>query len=156
MELKSKRSARARCRRALALAFAVTGAAMTARPGDAADMLTVVLDQAQVIKLPAGVGTIVVGNPLIADVSLQPGGALVVTGKGYGTTNIIALDRAGATVVTTNVQVVGPRNIVVVYRGIDRESYSCLPRCERRITLGDTPPPLARPADRPGADGTEQ
>ena len=37
------------------------------------------------------------------------------------------------------IQVVGPRDAVVVYRGIDRESYSCTPTCERRITLGDAP-----------------
>jgi hypothetical protein len=27
----------------------------------------------------------------------------------------------------------------VVYRGMSRESYSCAPNCERRITLGDSP-----------------
>jgi hypothetical protein len=103
-------------------------------------MLTVVLDQAQIMKLPDRVGTIVIGNPLIADVSLQPGGMMVVTGKGYGATNIIALDRSGATLMNTTVQVVGPRdNVVVVYRGVERESYSCAPKCERRITLGDAP-----------------
>jgi hypothetical protein len=26
----------------------------------------------------------------------------------------------------------------VVYRGIERETYSCVPYCERRITLGDS------------------
>jgi hypothetical protein len=38
------------------------------------------------------------------------------------------------------VAVEGPRgNIVVVYRGGDRETYSCAPQCQRRITLGDSP-----------------
>jgi hypothetical protein len=27
---------------------------------------------------------------------------------------------------------------VTVYRGIERESYSCLPICQRRVTLGDS------------------
>jgi Flp pilus assembly secretin CpaC len=129
------RSARARPR-ALVLAFALMACGIGLRSA-AADTLTVVLDQAQVMTLPDRVGTIVVGNPLIADVSLQAGGTLVVTGRGYGTTNIIALDRAGATLMTKSVLVVGPRDNVVVYRGVDRESYSCAPRCERRITLGD-------------------
>jgi hypothetical protein len=70
---------------------------------------------------------------------LQVGGTMVITGKGYGATNIIALDRAGATLMSTNVQVVGPRDAVIVYRGVDRESYACAPDCERRITLGDAP-----------------
>ena len=36
---------------------------------------------------------------------------------------------------------IGPQghDLVVVYRGVDRESYSCAPECEPRITLGDTP-----------------
>jgi Flp pilus assembly secretin CpaC len=81
----------------------------------------------------------VIGNPLIADVTIQAGGMMVVTGKGYGLTNIIALDRAGKVLMDRAVQVEGPVDIVVVYRGINRESYSCTPTCERRITLGDTP-----------------
>jgi hypothetical protein len=36
--------------------------------------------------------------------------------------------------------VVGPADkIVVMYRGVDRETYSCAPNCERRMTIGDTP-----------------
>lgn len=139
MTVRPERSARERCRRyAFVLALALAAAMPTGNAN--AETLTVVLDQAQLMKLPDRVGTIIIGNPLIADVSLQAGGLMVVTGKGYGATNIIALDRAGATLMTTTVQVVGPRDVVVVYRGVDRESYSCLPNCERRITLGDAPP----------------
>ena len=58
--------------------------------------LNIVLDQATIMQLPEKVSTIVVGNPLIADVAVQSGGLVVVTGKGYGATNLIALDRAGA------------------------------------------------------------
>jgi hypothetical protein len=29
-------------------------------------------------------------------------------------------------------------NTVSVYRGAERETYSCTPMCERRITLGDS------------------
>ena len=33
----------------------------------------------------------------------------------------------------------GPRDhSVQVYRGVERETYSCTPMCERRITLGDS------------------
>ena len=28
-------------------------------------------------------------------------------------------------------------NTVAVFRGMERETYSCTPQCERRITLGD-------------------
>jgi hypothetical protein len=107
-----------------------------------AETVTVSLDQAMVMKLPDKVATIVIGNPLIADATLQTGGMLVVTGKGYGGTNLVALDRDGRVLMDKYVQVLGPSgdNLVVVYKGIERESYSCAPECERRITLGDSTP----------------
>ena len=96
------------------------------------------VDQAKLGKLPTRVATIVVGNPLIADVTLQTGGILVVTGKGYGATNFIAMDRAGEVLVDRVIQVEGPTDqLVTIYRGVERESYSCMPVCQRRVTLGD-------------------
>ena len=114
-------------------------AAVTA--ASAADNFDVQVDQARVMKLPDKVATIVVGNPLIADVALQAGGLLVVTGKGYGATNLLALDRAGKVIMDRTVQVMNPSgaNLVTVYKGVARESYSCAPECERRLTLGDSP-----------------
>src|SRR5271154_971571 len=103
-----------------------------------ASTIAVNVDQARLVKLPARVATIVVGNPLIADVALQAGGVMVVTGKGYGATNFIAMDRTGEVLVDRMIQVEGPTDqLITVYRGVDRESYSCLPICQRRITLGD-------------------
>jgi Flp pilus assembly secretin CpaC len=104
-----------------------------------ADAIAVNVDQAKLVRLPGKVATIVVGNPLIADVTLQPGGMIVVTGKGYGATNFIALDRGGEILVDRQIQVEGPSDrLVTVYRGVDRESYSCMPVCQRRVTLGDS------------------
>ncbi len=112
--------------------------ALAASPTRAADTITVAVDQATISKLPERVTTLVIGNPLIADVSVQSGGLLVVTGKGYGATNLIALDRGGAVLAERNIEVVGPRDrVVVVYRGVNRETYSCMPFCEPRMTLGD-------------------
>jgi Flp pilus assembly secretin CpaC len=119
---------------ALLLAMAMTA------PARATDTLTVAIDQATITKMPDNVTTLVIGNPLIADVTVQPGGLLVVTGKGYGTTNLIALDRSGAVLTERNIQVLGPQDqTVYVYRGLNRESFSCAPECEPRITLGDSP-----------------
>src|SRR5215471_19511507 len=137
MEVRRERSASGRCRRYAFVLALVLASALAMPRGGAAETVTVVLDQAQLMKLPDKVGTIIIGNPLIADVALQAGGTMVITGKGYGSTNLIVLDRGGATVMTKTIQVVGPRDAVVMYRGIDRESYSCAPTCERRITLGD-------------------
>jgi hypothetical protein len=106
-----------------------------------ADNMTIPLDQAQLLRLPNGVSTIVIGNPLIADATLQPGGLLVVTGKGYGSTNLLALDRSGRVVLDKQLVVNKPRanGVVVVQKGMDTETYSCNPDCAPRATLGDTP-----------------
>jgi hypothetical protein len=104
----------------------------------AADAIAVNVDQAKLVKLPTRVATIVVGNPLIADVTLQSGGIIVVTGKGYGATNFIAMDRSGEVLVDRVIQVEGPTDqLITIYRGVDRESYSCMPICQQRVTLGD-------------------
>ena len=104
----------------------------------APDQIDVVVDQAKLVKLPERIATLVVGNPLIADVTLQAGGMMIVTGKGYGSTNVIAMDREGKVLTDRMIEVTGPSdNLVTVYRGVDRETYSCMPICQRRITLGD-------------------
>ena len=122
--------------RSLAIGILLCPAAAFAEPPPRA--IGVIIDQARLIKLPARVATIVVGNPLIADVTLQPGGIMVVTGKGYGATNFIAMDRAGDVLVDRLIQVEGPADpIITVYRGIERESLSCMPICQPRVTLGD-------------------
>jgi Flp pilus assembly secretin CpaC len=110
-----------------------------AEPAAAAETLSVTVDQASIMKLPEKVSTIVVGNPLIADVAVQSGGLVVVTGKGYGSTNLIVLDRAGTVLMERSIVVRGSADqSVQVYRGVERETYSCTPDCERRITLGDS------------------
>ena len=105
-----------------------------------ADTVSVNVDQARVMRLPEKVATVVIGNPLIADATLQSGGIVVLTGKGYGETNMLALDRGGKIIMDKTIQVTGPgsSDLVVVYKGVERESYSCAPECERRITLGDS------------------
>ncbi len=139
---------------ALVVGLVLWGTLTSAR-AQTAETITVVLDQARITKLPDRVATVVVGNPLIADVSVHTGGLLVVTGKGYGFTNLIALDRSGQVLLEKRIAVEGPRDdVVVLFRGAERETYSCAPNCERRITLGDSPaffdPTLAQIGSRNG------
>ncbi len=123
-------------------------------PAAANDMISVNVDQAKLVKFPDKIATIVIGNPLIADVTLQPGGLVVVTGKGYGATNVIALDRSGAVLMDRVVQVEGPTDkVVTVYRGMARETYSCTPECARRVTLGDAEGYFKSSMEQAGAIG---
>src|SRR5262245_23010551 len=87
--------------------------------------LQVILDEAKIIRLPAGMATVVIGNPSIADVTIQKSGIAVLTGKTYGITNLIILDRSGEMISEEQV-VVKPLDqaIVTVQRGVDRESLA--------------------------------
>src|SRR5258708_35726166 len=151
----SIRSLRSRARasfvfRSLAVGMLLCPA--TALAGTAGDTIAVNVDQAKLVKLPEHIATIVVGNPLIADVTMQPGGIIIVTGKGYGATNFIAMDRRGEILVDRVIQVEGPTDqVVTVYRGFERESYSCMPICQRRVTLGDGETYFKSAIDQAGA-----
>jgi hypothetical protein len=119
---------------------AIAAFGVLASPPAPADTINVLLDRAQVVRLPDKVQTLVIGNPSVADASLQGGGLLVITGKGYGTTNIIALDSRGEVLSEHTVLVGAPReSSLTVWRGAKRETWSCAPRCEQSVMLGDTP-----------------
>jgi Flp pilus assembly secretin CpaC len=129
----------------LAMISLFFGSAMPAFAGaneaaPAVDTLTVTVDQAKIVQLPAGARTLIIGNPMIADVTmLKTGDLMVVTGRGFGETNIIALDAAGHETDEMNILVVGNNNskAVVVQNGTERQSYTCAPRCQPTAVLGD-------------------
>jgi hypothetical protein len=102
-----------------------------------AEVVSVVLDQAKLMRLPDRVTTIIIGNPSIADGTLQSGGFLVVTGKGYGTTNLMVLDSKGSVLAEHTITVSAPSNGLTVFRGADRETLSCAPNCQRTLVPGD-------------------
>jgi hypothetical protein len=104
------------------------------------ETLQVLLDQARIVRLPDRVATLVIGNPSVVDGTLQRGGLLVVTGKSYGSTNIIALDQKGEVLAEHQVVVGAPKEATVtIWRGANRETWSCAPRCENSVMLGDNP-----------------
>ncbi|MDX7952761.1 pilus assembly protein N-terminal domain-containing protein [Lichenihabitans sp. Uapishka_5] len=104
----------------------------------APDHVVVQLDKAKLVKVPAHVETVVIGNPSIADVTMMKrNGLMVVTGKGFGETNVIFVDTNGQALSEAVVTVVSGAAMVTVQRGMDRESYSCAPRCQPTVALGD-------------------
>jgi Flp pilus assembly secretin CpaC len=121
---------------ALALAAGLASTGMAAPKGP--PPVTVMIDHAKVVKLPEKTQTVIVGNPIIADVTVQRNGILVVTGKSYGVTNLIALDAGGALLTESLISVQAPNeSLVTVQRGLERESYSCTPNCQPSLLLGD-------------------
>ena len=53
------------------------------------------MNQAKIVKLSRAADTIVIGNPEIADASVQDASTVVLTGKGFGVTNLVVLDEDG-------------------------------------------------------------
>jgi Flp pilus assembly secretin CpaC len=131
--------------RTVKVAALALAASLLALPASANDVITLLLDNATVIKVPQNTATLVVGNPMIADVAMQKNGIMVLTGKAYGETNMLALDDKGQLVSETRLRVQRPaRGTVVVVRGAEPETYSCTPECAPTLTLGDSDKHFAR------------
>lgn len=103
-----------------------------------ANDLVVRYDQSQLLRLPRPVAEVIIGNPSIADVAVQGGNLLVVTGKTFGVTNIIALDSERNVIQDQRVVVQrDEQRTVNLHRGNTRLSYSCTPNCSPTLTIGD-------------------
>jgi Flp pilus assembly secretin CpaC len=90
------------------------------------------------MQLPEKTASIIIGNPQVVDVAMLKGNRKVVlTGKGFGETNFIAIDKNGEALVEAVVKVAAVEKNLIVQRGLDRESYHCNPRCQPTVALGD-------------------
>ena len=82
------------------------------------------MNQAKIVKLSRAADTIVIGNPAIADASVQDATTVVLTGKGFGVTNLVILDEAGAPIVDEQVT-------VIALHGLFRAHLPPVRRCRR-------------------------
>ncbi|MEM7192722.1 MAG: pilus assembly protein N-terminal domain-containing protein [Pseudomonadota bacterium] len=125
---------------ACGLTLAASIATISVLPAAAADRdIEVLIDQAMMLRLGRPAAEIVVGNPSIADVAVQNGKTLVLTGKSFGETNLIVTDTEGKLLVNRRVVVQEPDGgFVTVHRGVKRETYHCTPNCETPLVIGDT------------------
>ena len=113
----------------LGLAFLVASAA--AAPAVAESGIEVTMNQAKVVKLSRAADTIIIGNPEIADASVQDASTVVLTGKGFGVTNLVILDEAGAPIIDEQVSVSrSTAETVRIYRRATVQTLSCTPYCE--------------------------
>jgi hypothetical protein len=120
----------------LALAFVLAAGASPARAETG--VIKVTLDQAKIAELPRGTATLIVGNPMIADVTmLKNNNAMVITGKGFGQTNLVAIDAAGSVIDEEQVRVLPAKTVLVLQSGSSRMSYACNPDCMPSVQLGD-------------------
>lgn len=112
-------------------AFALMLSAVAAVPAYAESGIKVDMNQAKIVKLARPADTIVVGNPLIADASVQDASTVILTGKGFGVTNLVILDSDGNPIVDEQVTVSRQtKSSVRVYRRAEVQTLSCTPYCE--------------------------
>jgi hypothetical protein len=98
------------------------------------------LDEVHTLTFHGPVATVYVGNPTIADVTMIDSRHAFVQGKGYGRTNIVALNQDGVQVFGTKVTVTGSEGsgTVILNRGAQRITLSCAgQRCEPTPMPGD-------------------
>ena len=112
-------------------ALVIAGAFSTAPLASAGTPIEVVMNEAKIVKLARAADTIVIGNPEIADASVQDATTIVLTGKGFGVTNMVILDAQGQPIVDEDIIVKrGTENTLRIYRRADVQTLSCSPYCE--------------------------
>ncbi|MGI9412396.1 MAG: pilus assembly protein N-terminal domain-containing protein [Hyphomicrobiales bacterium] len=118
---------------------AVGGFVLSAGHADSAETtIRVKADEARLVPLVSTPATIIIGNPSIADVSLQNGNLLVVMGRNFGSTNVIALNQGGEEIAHFELNVtMGGTHEVSLHRGSSRTTYNCAPVCEHELNVGD-------------------
>ena len=105
---------------------------------DSNQPVIVTVDRAKVFRISRPASTVIIGNPAIADATVEDDRTLVLTGRSFGVTNLIILDKDGEPIVDETIVVRGHEaNTVRIYRRASRETMACAPVCEPTLTIGD-------------------
>ncbi|MGX8010267.1 pilus assembly protein N-terminal domain-containing protein [Mesorhizobium sp. ORM8.1] len=117
--------------RSLFPVVALLATAAFAMPAKSEAGIEVTMNQAKIVKLTRAADTVVIGNPAIADASVQDASTIVLTGKGFGVTNLVVLDADGSPIIDEQVTVVRQAaSSVRIYRRAEVQTMSCTPYCE--------------------------
>ena len=99
-----------------------------------AQSLNVEIDRSSCISLRGQAASVIVGNPAIADVTVVDANTLFVTGKGYGVTEVVAVDALGRTLYQGEVVVTGgSTGSVRVWRGAQSTEMACAASCSPSV-----------------------
>lgn len=103
-----------------------------------AESLVVEANKSMSLKLKGTAASVVIGNPRVADVAVHDANLIFITGRTFGTTNLLIFSEdgsqlyAGDVVVTTNTT-----NLVNVNRAGATNTYDCAPTCRSVLSIGD-------------------
>jgi Flp pilus assembly secretin CpaC len=116
---------------------AIVATAAVISPASARD-IRVALDQAFPVRLAEPAAGVAIGNPAIAGVSVQNDRFLFVTGRSYGSTNLVVVDANNRVLYSGRIEVVPDEtNVVMVTRGAETARLECTPLCRPRPDIGD-------------------
>lgn len=105
-----------------------------------AGQFTVESGKTKPLRLKGEAASVVLGNPNIADVAVHDEKMLFISGKVFGTTNLIIFNEEGQAIYTGDIVVTtNTANMVTVKRGSENYTYDCAPDCRPALTIGDAP-----------------
>ncbi|MBO9096703.1 MULTISPECIES: pilus assembly protein N-terminal domain-containing protein [Rhizobium] len=108
------------------------------------NMLRVFMDHARILRLDRPVSKVIIGNSQVADATVADPKTIVLTGRSFGTTNIVLLDSDGNAIVDERILVsIDEGNTVRVYRQTERSVLSCTPNCEVHAQQSSAAAPVA-------------
>lgn len=97
-------------------------------------LMRVYMDHARVLKLDRPVSKVIIGNAEVADATVADSQTIVLTGRNFGTTNLVLLDADGNAIIDERILVsIDEGNTVRVFRQTDRSVLSCTPNCEEHV-----------------------
>jgi len=126
--------------RSLALAsIAAALFAAFAAPAAKADEVSLYMDEARLVSLPKAAKTVFTGNALIADATVVDPNHVFVSGRNFGTTNLVAVDAEGRVITNIPIAVRERAGVrVTLTRANERRTFGCdSGRCETTPTPGD-------------------
>ncbi len=124
--------------KAMQAAAMAAGLVLSAATPAAAEEIRVALDQAMPMRLAAPAEGVAIGNPAIAAVTVQDDQLLFVTGKAYGSTNLVVVGAGARLLFAGRVTVVADEtNAVMVTRGLDTQRLECTPVCRPTPDIND-------------------
>jgi Flp pilus assembly secretin CpaC len=105
-----------------------------------ADQIFVEASKSIPVRINGAASSIVIGNKNIADVAVHNEGLLFITGKSYGTTNLMVFDKSGRQLFSSDVMVTtNSTNLVTINRAGQSFTYDCSPNCRAVLSVGDDP-----------------
>ncbi len=97
--------------------------------------MRVYMDHARVLRLDRPVSKVIIGNAQVADATVADAKTIVITGRSFGTTNLVLLDADGNAIVDERILVsIDEGNTVRVFRQTERSVLSCTPNCEEHAS----------------------